>query len=272
MSIMTNQLFFACVLFGLCLSASANERMFGYTYEPETMPKGGWEFEQWVTWRSQRNGTVGQDNFNRWEFRDSIEYGVTDNYTLELYLNSFQESFRDPGTDIKHSTFQWDGISIENRYQIWNPAEHKVGLTLYLEPRLSDDAAEVESKIILGQRFGRWKWALNLTHAAEWTDRYRNSEGEVELSFGLARQIGKYWGVGVEMRDHNEIPNYSEWESTAFYLGPVASYHRGRWWAVLCVMPQIFGVNFADNVDDNHQFELEGHERVNTRLIAGFSF
>ncbi len=47
---------------------------------------------------------------------------------------------------------------------VLNPAEHAVGLTLYLEPRYSGDQAEVEEKIILGQRHGNWKWAFNLTH------------------------------------------------------------------------------------------------------------
>ncbi|MDB6059699.1 MAG: hypothetical protein JWO95_3543, partial [Verrucomicrobiales bacterium] len=49
------------------LSASANERLFTYTYEPETMPKGGWEFENWVTSRVGRNDVVGQKDYRRWE-------------------------------------------------------------------------------------------------------------------------------------------------------------------------------------------------------------
>jgi hypothetical protein len=37
-------------------------------------------------------------------------------------------------------------------------------------------------------------------------------------------------------------------------------------------MPQIFGANFSENVDGNHALELEGHERLNVRLIVGFGF
>ena len=225
-----------CFLLGISYQAFANERLFTYSYEPETMPKGGWEFEQWVTWRAQRDSAVGQNNFSRWEFRDSIEYGVTDNYTVELYLNSFQQSYAEPGTGIGHSTFRWDGISVENRYQVWNPATHKVGLTLYVEPRISDDEAELEEKIILGQRYGAWKWAANLTHATEWSDSFHETEGEVEVSFGIAHDLGKHWALGLEMRDHNEIPEYAKWENTALFLGPTLSYHRGGWWAALSVM------------------------------------
>src|SRR5439155_16683868 len=87
------------------VSASATERYFTYTYEPETMPKGSLEYEQWLTLRAGRSAAVGQDNFNRWELRHELEYGVTDNYTLSLYLNESSESFRDPLTRENHSNF-----------------------------------------------------------------------------------------------------------------------------------------------------------------------
>ena len=62
--------------------ARADERRFTYSYEPEILPKGGLEFEQWVTLRSQRSKDVNQDNYNLWEFREELEYGVTDNYSV----------------------------------------------------------------------------------------------------------------------------------------------------------------------------------------------
>jgi hypothetical protein len=252
-------------------SASAHERYFTYTYEPETMPQGGWEYEQWVTARLGRNANVGQEGYQKWELRHSIEYGVTDNYTVELYVNYDVESFRDP-LGPSSTEFTFDGISIENRYMVLNPADHAVGLTLYLEPRFSGVEMEVEEKIILGQRHGDWKWAVNLTHATEWSDHFNETEGELELSFGVARDLNKHWAVGLELRNHNELPEYKEWENTALYIGPVVSYHRANWWAALTVLPQVCGVNFTGNVDGNHHLELEGHERLNARLIFGIQF
>ena len=82
-------------------------------------------------------------------------------------MNFTAQSYRDvsvnPAKDV--SDFDFKGISFENRYMVLNPASHAVGLTLYLEPCFSGDEAELEEKIILGQRYGNWKWALNLTHA-----------------------------------------------------------------------------------------------------------
>lgn len=254
------------------MSASATERLFTYTYEPETMPKGGMEYEQWVTLRSGRNDTVGQQNFNLWEFRHELEYGVTDNYTLSLYFNESFMAYRQPATRKNFSDLRFDGVSLENKYLILNPATHAVGLSLYLEPRFAGDEAEIEQKIILGQRHGDWKWALNLTHATEWTDDLHEVEGEVEGSLGIAYQVSPHLSVGIEARDHNELPGYDRWENTAVYVGPVVSYHTEKWWAALTVMPQVYGANFGENPDNNPRLELEGHERWNIRLIFGISF
>ena len=257
------------------ISSQADERRFTYSYEPEVLPAGGTEFEQWVTLRTQRTsgGEVKQGNFNLWELRQELEYGVSDNYSVSLYLNTAAESFRDysqtPPTDRSHFDFQ--GISIENRYMLLNPAEHAVGLTLYLEPRYSGNQAEIEEKIILGQRHGNWKWAFNLTHATEWLDNLRTTEGEVEASMGLARDLNPHWSVGVELRDHNELPDYRIWENTALYIGPVVSYRQEKWWATITVMPQVFGANFHGNPGGNSWLELEAHERVNIRLMIGIS-
>jgi hypothetical protein len=163
-------------------------------------------------------------------------------------------------------------VSLENRYMLVNPAEHKVGLALYLEPRFAGDEAEIEEKLILGGWHKKWKWAFNLTHATEWTENLRTTEGEVEGTFGLTRLLNKHWALGLELRDHNELPDYRRWENTALFLGPVLSYRQEKWWAALTVLPQIWGKNFIDNPDSNRWLELEGHERVNIRLILGISF
>lgn len=257
---------------GVAGSALANERIFTYSYEPETLPAGALELEQWVTLRSGRTSAVGQEDYRRWQVREELEYGVNDNYTVSLYLNGSTERFKDPETGVADSETEFDGVSIENRYMVLNPAQHAVGLALYLEPSIGEDEAELEQKVILGQRHGDWKWVVNLTHATEWEDSFEETEGEVEVTAGLARFLAKRWTLGLELRDHNELPEYESWENTALYLGPTTSYRRERWWAALTVLPQVYGDNFKENPDNNSHLELEGHERINTRLLVGFGF
>jgi hypothetical protein len=269
----TEKLFYViCVITLSAPFGRADERRFTYTYEPETIPQGASEFEQWVTLRTQRSRKVGQENFNKWELREEFEYGVSDRYSVSLYVNTSAESFRNPATGEDTSSFGFDGISLENRYMLWNPVEHAVGLTLYLEPRFSGEEAEIEEKIIIGQRHGDWKWAFNLTHATEWEDNLHETEGELEATFGIARDLGSRWSLGLELRNANEIPDYGRWEDTTFFLGPAISYRQEKWWAALSILPQIYGVNFQGEPDGNSSFVLDEHERVNARLIFGISF
>ncbi len=257
------------------MTAMATGRYFTYTYEPETMLKGATEFEQWVTLRTQRSADVGQENYNRWELREELEYGVTDNYTVAFYVNLMQATnYKDPATGDTVSETEFNGVSLENRYMLLNPAEHAVGLTLYFEPSYSGEEAEIEEKIIIGQRWGDWKWALNLGNETEWELNEGKYEGIFEVDFGLTRHLNPRWSVGFEFRNHNVIPEYKEWEFTAFFLGPVVTYSAEKWWATLTVLPQVWGKNTSGGPDPDgvSGLELEGHERVNARLIFGIGF
>lgn len=252
-------------------TATATDRLFTYTYEPETLPEGALEFEQWVTLRTQRTKKVGQENYNRWDLREELEYGVTDNYQVALYLNLESESFRNSlGGD--ESEFSFKGLSFENKLLVLNPAEHAVGLALYLEPTFAGDEAEIEEKIILGQRHGNWKWALNLTHATEWEDNLHAVEGEFEATLAVARMLGTRWSLGVEARSLTKMPEYEEFESTMVGVGPVLSYRRDNWWGALTVLPQVWGRNWDDEDDGHRNLDLAHNEKVSIRLLLGFDF
>lgn len=235
------------------------------------MPAGSLEFEQWVSLSTQRTRRVGQDNYNLWVLREELEYGVTDDYTVSLYLNWQSESFRtSQGENSSESTFK--GVSWENKFLVLNPAENPVGLALYLEPSFSGDEAEVEQKVILGQRHGSWKWAVNLTHATEWEDNLREVEGELEGTAGLARVFKKKWAAGIEFRSLTKLPRYETVETTSLFLGPVISYREEKWWAALTVLPQIWGKNYDGGQDGHSRLDLVHNERVNVRLILGVDF
>lgn len=267
----------ALLAFGLTLAAwqpaTATDRRFTYSYEPETMVAGAMEVEQWMTLRAGRKELVGGvndlQNFNRWDLRTELEYGVTDNYQMALYLNATHESFRDSmGSDV--SEFKFTGVSLENIYNVINPANHAVGVSLYLEPGYSGDEAEIETKIIIGQRHGEWKWTVNLNHEVEWEHNLHDLEGEFGVSLGVARNLGKHWALGLEVVNINKVPDYKEFESTAIYVGPVLSYRSEKWWAALTVLPQVFGRNWDGADDDARNLDLVHNERVNIRFIVGF--
>ena len=250
----------------------ADERRFTYVYEPETLPAGVLEFENWVTLRSQRSGDSGQEHYSRWDLRQEFEYGVSDRYTVAFYLNEKAVSYRDKAAGEGHSEFGWEGVSLENRFNVLNPATHAVGLTLYLEGRYAGSEAALEQKIILGQRHGDWKWAFNLEHETEWEDDLQDVEGEVGASLAVARDLGRRWALGLELWNENILPDYQKWESSALFLGPTLSFREEAWWAALSVLPQIYGWNNSESQDGDPHRELHSHEKLNVRFLMGFNF
>lgn len=254
------------------VGAHANERVFTYTYEPEVLPQGAVEFEQWLTLRSGRAAEAGKGSFNRWDIREELEYGVTDRYTAALYLNFRHDSYLDLGTGHDQSVFKFRGVALENRYQLLNPATAAVGLTLYVEPRLSHEEFSLEQKLILGQRMGDWKWALNLSHETEWNLQHQATEGEFQVNFGLSHPLGRRWALGVEARLLAINAEYEQWETVVFSLGPTLQYRHERWWAALTVLPQLWGHNCDGNPDGKRYLDLAERERVEIRLLVGFGF
>ncbi len=270
------------VCFAAAPDAHASVRNFTYTYEPETMPQGELEFEQSATLRAIRNDAVGQEHYTAWDLREELEYGLTDYWQMALYLNEKSEYFRDPATFAKTNTFEFDGVSLENKWMVLNPAESPVGLSLYVEPRIGNGEFELEEKVIIGQRFGadqEWKWAANATHATEWKDtddpaEGTEVEGELEFTAGLIRELTKSWSLGVELRNHNEIvDDYDHWEHTAFFVGPVLNYKTEKWWFTLTALGQVFGRNYPKDgeidTDGEPDFVLDEHEYLNVRCIFG---
>ena len=264
------------VLFGLVLGllpfagiplAHADERLFTYSYEAEVLPKKRWEVEQWFT---QRYGKQSGD-FAAFDFREELEYGFLDKLTTALYLN-FKSEYASHVGDSKETTnkFTFEGFSSEWKYQILNPNKDFIGLLAYFETTYSGEELELEEKIILQKNLGeKIVLVANIVSAEQWTFENDASEKAFELEFtsGAAYKLNKNWSVGVEVRNNNLYPDYATPEQTAWFVGPNVHYGNPRWWATLTVLPQVGG-----HPDTKDGFELEEHERIEVRLLAGINF
>jgi len=240
-----------------------DERMFTYSYEATSvLPKGGVEFEQWITYR----GGKKEGTYSRWDIREEIEFGVTDRYTTALYLN-FRGTFQDNSTtgDVEQDEFEFKGISSEHKFQVLNPHTQPLGFLLYGELTTDGNELELEEKLIF-QKFldkdEKWNAVFNVIFEQEW--EYETAEtGEesvLEFTTGLSYRLSPNWAVGLEARHHrvyegmfnNEVEN-------AWFAGPNVHFGTGKWWGTLTVLPQ-FGQEF------------EEHTRVEVRLLAGYNF
>ena len=258
---------YALLFTGFSLSiARADERLFTYTYEADVLPKGGMEFEQWITHRHGKD----DGTFSRWDLREELEYGLTPKLTTALYLNTTSTYSSNVKNHENRNRFEFDGISSEWKYQLLNPNEKPVGLLLYGEGRYSGTEAELEEKIVLQHNFGsKWTLALNGTVEQEWKfeDDSTQFEGAIELSGGLAYKINTHWSVGLEGRNHRVLADFQRQTADAWFMGPAIHYGRSAWWATLTVMPQITG-----HPETTSGLELDEHERIEARLIVGLNF
>jgi uncharacterized protein YndB with AHSA1/START domain len=254
------------------LTAQADERYFTYVYESDVLPQGKWEFEQWLTYRKGFPGCDRDYNRHIWDFREEIEYGLTERLTTALYLNfrSTQNVARNPSVQDS-SDFDFKGISAEFKYQLLNPHKQPVGLALYFEPTYNGNEQELEYKVLISKNLGdKWVLAANAVYEQEWEREGGSTEEEavIEFTTGVAYRLTPKWSVGLEGRYHSvyEGIGLDEHLGTGWFLGPNVHYGTSKWWATLTVLPQITGSPREGGINRTE------HQTFETRLIFGLNF
>lgn len=284
----------------------AGETPFGYIYTTDTHPQGRWEFEQWATLRTGKP----HGDYNLWQLREEIEYGVTDNFQLSGYVNWLSvNAFRDKvdgttggafvpeGADPnkRYSSTRFDTVSLEGIYRLLSPYKDPLGLALYLEPSVGPDRREVETKLLLQKNFfdDQLIIAGNATLAWEWEHKSGNPladpaevdarprwEKDVELEFttGASYRVATGWYAGLEFRNHNVYKGHSlgNQEFTSFFAGPSVHYSTEGWWATLTVLPQLpLGRAYTEDQKAelvHDRIYSDDHEQMEIRLRAGVTF
>ena len=71
-------------LFVMVQLATADESVLGYVKGSETLPRGAWEYDQTLTYREGK----GTGDYDAWDSKSELEYGVTDKFTVSAYLKA----------------------------------------------------------------------------------------------------------------------------------------------------------------------------------------
>ena len=244
--------FFAVFFLFVC-SGRAGARRFTYVYEATTAAPRSVESENWITWRTSPRE---ERRFNAVDFRNEIEFGVTDHLQVGIYLADW--GYReDPGAN-EHG-FRYQTSALELIYNLTNPTTDLLGLALYGEVRGGPEVLELESKVILQKNLGDFVVAYNGTLEAKWEGEHLEEEdGEFSQSFGVSYEISPALLLGAELLHEIDLPDWSEPGDSIVYGGPNVSYRRGNWWATVTPLVQL--TNLASEAD------------FQTRLIFGFSF
>lgn len=296
----------ALLLFAALTGARADEDIFAFTYTTDLLPKGKWEFEHWTTGRWEKEAGI----YNVIEFREEIEYGVTDNFQLSLYLNHHYVNAKNDfpaenplrpgrrlpgayvtgGEDVHaghdpltpYESYHFESVSVEGIYRLLSPYKNFIGLALYVEPEWGPEERGVEMKLLLQKDWleDRLVWALNLNYAYE---EEKNDiggferNGDAEWFTGLSYRFARNWFGGFEFWNHHEFAGLTIHEHSAYFVGPTLHYGGQRWWVTLGYLRQLpFGQTFDQ---DNKEFAGhdgyvlgEEHEKNYLRLKFGVNF
>jgi len=256
----------AALVLGIALAliavpASADRRYFLYTYSPFLDPPGEMEVETWLTAKAgKQDPNVGAT----WEPRAEFEYAIHGRLGSSAYLNFSKE----PGQDMKFTS-----TSLEVIYRLADPGRMAGDPALYLEATESGSELELETKALLAHRHGRMVSGVNLI--SEFEFRHNADEllpgGEVlrnflglEISAGLAYELGPSLSLGIESRLRSEHPNFGPQSGALLSLGPNLNIRFGEAQLGIAVLPQLWGTPGTSG-----NLNLDSFERVQTRVVLG---
>jgi hypothetical protein len=253
----------AVALLAIAAPSAASERHFTYTYESGVLRPGAREIEPWSTFRLGRS-----DFYRRLDTRIEAELGLTDRLQTSFYLNMSALSSDTPLG--RTSTTELQGISSEWKLKLSDPVADRAGLAVYGELSAGPSAVELEGKLILDKRVGRFLGALNLVGEREWETEEEGTETEsvFEVDAAGCFFLTPRLTAGLELRSHTVFLPDAEPTRSALFVGPTVSYTREGWWVAASVLPQVRALAGAS---DGH-LELEEHERVEVRVLFGLEF
>ena len=244
----------ALVLAGLLSpAAQASDRPFTYVYDVTTQPVDAIEYEQWVTWKTDKDTDNGYD---RIEFSHELEFGLTDRLQLGLYVANWR--YQDGGS-ISDDGAEFRSVAAEFIYNLSNPTTDLVGSALLAEIKFGGEVFELEGGILLQKNIDRWVIAYNAVIEAEWeTAHYNEDKGVFEQTAGISYQFSPKWSLGAELLHEIEFDDWDTTGEDVVYLGPNFSYRSENWWVTVTPLLQI--------TDES------GEANYQVRMIFGFDF
>jgi hypothetical protein len=235
------------------MNAKAGGRTFAYSYETTVMPKGVWEYEQHITWKTHKHDK--DSSFDRLDVRHEVEYGLTERLQAALYADwRYQD-----GRSVEQDRARFRDVALEVIYQLTDPEKDAFGSALYGEVKLGDELIETEGKLLLQKNIGRCVLVWNGKAAAEWESKdYNEDKGEFGQTAGAAYRITDRVSLGVEAVHELEIDNWDTKGEHVVYVGPTLSVQA---------LGGYFTVSPLMQVTD-----VEGDADYQTRMVAAFYF
>jgi len=193
----------------LASTATADRRLFTYTYEYKTLPPRSTAIEIWHT---EARDTWDPDTLQTLEWILEIEHGLTDRWDAAVYTVFAQTASSMPG--VPSEPFTFEELKLETRYRFADRGELPVDLLAYGEvvKQFGTGVYEAEGKAIVARDFDKFTAAVNIIAALEFDPA---PELEVGYAAGLSYELHPKFSVGAET--YATITEYAK----SFAGGPV---------------------------------------------------
>ena len=144
-----------CALVG---SASADRRMFTYTFEYRTLAEGHTTLSLWHT---ETRDDLGGDGAQRLEHILEVEHGITEHWDAGVLLAFDQVHAPDP---LAEQSLSFHEVRLQNRYRFADRSEWPVDLQLQLDAskHFGASAYDLELRAVIARDVDKVTVALNV--------------------------------------------------------------------------------------------------------------
>jgi hypothetical protein len=240
------------ILFAISYSpiALATPRSNPWVYDTGTMVKGEVEYEQWVTWKTNKKSDGKYDEFR---FRHEIEWGVTDRLQFAVYVADWRHK---ETSESKHTYFH--DIAFESIYQLQAANPEQMGAALYGEIKYGSEFLELEGKLLLEVEFEKVNLLYNLTLEAEWEGQdFDEDKGKIENAFAITYQPEPSVTFGLQAIWEKEFPDWNHGGNDVVSVGPsIAWQSEGGWWLNVAPIFQVTNVEDEPDLQVRLQFGI----------------
>jgi hypothetical protein len=229
----------------------ASSRTTPWLYDTRTMTAGEVEYEQWVTWKTNKGSDSEYDELR---FRHEIEWGVTDQLQMAIYF----ADWRYKKTSEETRTV-FHNVAVEAILQLQAPTPDDVGVALYGEIKYGNEFVELEGKLLLELELDQVNLLYNFTLEAEWEgESLDDDKGVIENAFAITYQPDPTTTYGIQAIWEIEFPGWNEQGDDVVYVGPSFAWQSDGWW--LSVSP-LFQVT-----------DIQSEPDVQVRMLFGIDF
>jgi len=219
--------FALAILAGLVADTRAfeysNANRFAYNYPTSVLPRGEHQYEQWVTWKTDKEA---DPEYQRLEFRQEFEHGISDRIQFGFYLATWRYTRTSEG-----STTAVHDSGVELIYNISDPKNSTLGSALYGEVKFDSRLIVFEGKLLLEKYVGPWLFAYNGVLEQEWEgDDYADSKGEIKNIFSVSARLSSRIALGAEYLWEIETEDWNHFTKAVSYLGPNVALASPGWW------------------------------------------